>query len=372
MKDPRIQKLAHVLVNYSISAKEGERVLIEDTGIAPELCCALIEALYKAKAQPVIQLRQLQIERAYQMGMTESQVQWQAEHDSRRMQACQGYIGIRGGENSFELSDLPEAQKKLYAKAYSHKVHMQNRLPNTRWVVLRYPTSAMAQQAGMSTSAFEDFYFDVCTMDYHKMAQAMAPLAALMRKTDRVRIVGPDTDLRFSIKGQKAIPCPGYNNIPDGEVYTAPIKDSVEGVIRYNTPSLYQGLVHEGVCLKFEKGKIVDAQGNHPEILKGIFDSDEGARYVGEFAFGVNPYITKPMKDILFDEKIAGSFHFTPGNSYDECPNGNHSAVHWDLVMIQTPEYGGGEIYFDDVLIRKDGLFVLESLQGLNPDKLKS
>ncbi|MFL6558809.1 MAG: aminopeptidase, partial [Bacillus sp. (in: firmicutes)] len=236
---------------------------------------------------------------------------------------------------------------------------------------LRYPTSSMAQLAKMSTEAFENFYFDVCNLDYGRMDQAMDSLKALMDRTDKVRITGPGTDLSFSIKDIPAIKCAGRLNIPDGEVYTAPVRDSVNGVVTYNTPSPYQGFTFENVKLTFRDGKIVEAESNDSSRINKIFDTDEGARYIGEFAIGVNPFILNPMQDILFDEKIAGSFHFTPGQCYDDAFNGNHSNIHWDMVNIQRPEYGGGEMYFDDVLIRKDGLFVIPELEVLNPDNLK-
>jgi aminopeptidase len=228
----------------------------------------------------------------------------------------------------------------------------------------------MAQQAQMSTESFEEFYFDTCTMDYTKMSNAMDPLKELMEKTDKVRIIAPGTDLTFSIKDIPVIKCDGELNIPDGEIFTAPVKDSVNGTLAYNTQTLYDGKVFSDVILKFKNGKIIEATANNHEAINKILDTDDGARYVGEFAIGVNPFVTKPMLDTLFDEKIAGSIHFTPGNSYDEAPNGNKSKVHWDMVLIQREDWGGGEIYFDDVLIRKDGLFVIDELKGLNPDAL--
>ena len=229
----------------------------------------------------------------------------------------------------------------------------------------------MAQLANTSLEAFEDFYFDVCTLDYSKMDHAMDALAALMERTDKVHIKGPGTDLTFSIKDIPAIKCAGECNIPDGEVYTAPVKDSMNGIISYNTPSEEQGFTYENIVFEIENGKIVKATSNDNDRINHLLDTDEGARYFGEFAIGVNPYILEPMKDTLFDEKICGSFHLTPGASYEDAPNGNKSAVHWDLVMIQRAEYGGGEIYFDDVLIRKDGIFTLPELACLNPENLK-
>jgi aminopeptidase len=228
----------------------------------------------------------------------------------------------------------------------------------------------MAQMANMSTEGFEDFYFNVCNLDYAKLSKAMEPLVELMEATDRVRITGKETDLTFSIKGLPAIKCDGHRNIPDGEVFTAPVRESVNGVITFNTPALYEGFTFERVRLEFQDGKIVNATANDQKRLERILDTDEGARYIGEFALGLNPHILNPMKDTLFDEKISGSFHFTPGSCYDECDNGNKSAIHWDLVFIQRPEYGGGEIYFDDRLIRKDGRFVLPALEPLNPENL--
>lgn len=294
-----------------------------------------------------------------------------AEFEARVMQNMDAYIGLRANENINELSDVPADKMKLFGDTIMNKVHLDIRVPKTKWVVLRYPTQSMAQLAKMSTEAFEDFYFQVCNLDYSKMSKAMDSLVGLMEKTDRVRLVGPGTDLTFSIKGIPAIKCAGEANIPDGEVYTAPVRDSVNGVITYNTPSPYQGFTFENVKLTFENGKIIKAEANDAERINKIFDTDEGARYVGEFAIGVNPYISHPMQDILFDEKIDGSFHFTPGQSYDTAYNGNHSSVHWDLVNIQRSDYGGGEIYFDDVLIRKDGIFVLPELEKLNPENLK-
>lgn len=371
MKDARLQKLSHQLVNYSCALKKGERVLIENFGIETDFLRMLIEETYQVGATPVVVLRDNAVQRALIMGASEEQWKKEAELDAEKMRSCQAYIGIRGGNNSYETADVPQCQMALYQKLYNHTVHSEIRVPKLRWVILRYPTPSMAQLAETSVETFENHYFDVCTLDYQKMSRAMDPLVERMEKTDRVHIKGVGTDLRFSIKGLPAVKCDGKLNIPDGEVFTAPVDGSIEGVITYNTPSLYQGHVFEHTCLTFEKGRIVKATSSDTERSNQIFDSDPGARGVGEFAIGVNPYITKAIKDTLFDEKIAGSFHFTPGNCYDECDNGNKSVIHWDLVCIQTPEYGGGEMWFDDELIRKDGLFVPKDLQGLNPDALK-
>ncbi len=370
MRDPRLDQLADTLVNYSTRVQPGENVLIYAIGNVPELVNAVIRKVYAAGGNPYVQLIDPVINRELLMGITEEQLAVMREAEVAFMKKMDCYIGIRSGNNISELSDVPSEQMSLYTRLLQRPV-LDVRVPETKWVILRYPNASMAQLANMSTEAFEDFYFKVCTLDYSKMAKAMDNLVALMEKTDKVRITGPGTDLTFSIKGIPAIKCAGSYNIPDGEVFTAPVKNSVNGTISYNTPSPYQGFTFDNIKLRFENGKIVEATANDTERINKIFDTDEGARYVGEFAIGVNPYIQNPMKDILFDEKIDGSFHFTPGQSYDEAPNGNKSSIHWDLVCIQRPEWGGGEIYFDDRLIRKDGRFVVPELECLNPENLR-
>jgi aminopeptidase len=371
LKDPRIEIMAKNLLNYSVSLQPGENVLIEIHDDGEDLAAALVIEAYAMGANPFLTVKNRALMRELLQGANAEQVDKIAKYETDRMKEMQAYIGIRGHKNSADWSDVPGEKMGIYQRHWFKKVHSEVRVPNTKWCVMRYPNPSMSQMANMSTEAFEDFYFNVCTLDYAKMGKAMDPLVEIMEKTDRVRITGAGTDLSFSIKGLPAIKCAGEANIPDGEVYSAPIKDSVNGYITYNTPAEYQGFTYENIRLEFKDGKIVKATANDTERINNVFDTDDGARYVGEFAIGVNPYILKPMKDTLFDEKIMGSIHFTPGNSYDECDNGNKSAIHWDLVFIQTPEYGGGEIWFDDTLIRKDGMFVLDSLKVLNPENLK-
>ncbi len=371
MKDQRIDTLAKNLINYSIRLQKGEKVLIENFGLQKELVVALIREAYAAGGFPFVSLKDNQIDRALLMGGQEEQYNMIADFEAEVMKNMDAYIGLRSGDNINEFADVPDDKMKLQGSTVGKKVHRDIRVPKTKWVVLRYPTASMAQLAKMSTEQFEDFYFDVCNLDYSKMDKAMDPLVELMNKTDKVRITGKGTDLTFSIKDIPAIKCSGQMNIPDGEVYTAPVRDSVNGKITYNTPSPYNGFTFENVTLTFKDGKIIEATANDSERINKIFDTDEGARFIGEFAIGVNPYILHPMQDILFDEKIAGSFHFTPGQAYDDAYNGNKSNIHWDMVMIQRPEYGGGEIYFDDVLIRKDGQFVIPELEALNSENLK-
>ncbi len=371
MIDPRIEVLAKNLVNYSIAVKKGDKVLIEGSDLDAMLVNCLIKEIRKAGGYAFVELNDSKVSRELLMNADETYCELLAKYDKMRMEDMDCYIGIRAALNTYEQSDVPAEKKEIYSRIYAVPVHHEIRVCKTRWVILRYPNESMSQLAGMSTEKFEDYFFNVCNLDYSKMDKAMDALVELMEKTDEVRLVARDTDLTFSIKNMKAIKCSGQCNIPDGEVYTAPVKDSVNGVITYNAPSIERGLKFENVRLEFKDGKIINATANYTEELNKIFDTDEGARFVGEFAIGVNPYITEPMGDILFDEKIAGSIHFTPGSCYEDADNGNQSAVHWDLVLMMDEEHGGGQIYFDDVLIRDNGRFVLEELTALNPENLK-
>jgi len=368
MSDPRYAQLADVLTGFSTELKKGERVLIDAFDIPDHFVVALIRSARARGALPYVQIHRARVTREMLKGAEAAQYETTAEVELARMQKMQAYIAVRGSDNIFETSDVPADRVQMTARIL--KPVLDHRVNKTKWVVLRWPSSAMAQQAGMSTEGFEDFYFRVCTFDYSRYGPGMKALTDLMNKTDRVHIKGPGTDLKFSIKGIGAIPCGGLRNIPDGEVFSCPVKDSVEGHITYNAPTVYLGTSFDNIRLVFQKGRIVEATSNNTKRLNEILDTDAGSRYIGEFAIGFNPHITQPMRDILFDEKIAGSFHFTPGQAYETAGNGNKSAVHWDMVSIQRPEWGGGEIWFDGKLIRKDGLFVPKPLKKLNPDEL--
>jgi aminopeptidase len=359
MKDKRNEILARQLLDYSIKLQKGEVLYLEIKGKDTlELGKQVIRLATEKGATTFWYYNDESLLRQWVGSASDEQFKTQAELHMPLMKRADAYIGLRGSDNPFDMADLDSKQIEKQNTLFYKPVHLEERVKRTRWVVLRYPNNAMAQLAETSQEKFEDFYYDVCCADYAKMSKAQDMLYALMDATDKVHIKSPGTDLTFSMKGIPVIKCDGLRNIPDGEVYTAPVRDSVNGTITYNTPSLYQGIVYNNISLTFENGKIVKAAcaGDNTKLNK-IFDTDSGARYVGEFAIGVNPFILHPMKDTLFDEKIAGSIHFTPGQCYDEAPNGNDSAIHWDLVLIQRKDYGGGEIYFDDKLIRKDGVF---------------
>lgn len=372
MIDARVTKLAELLCSHSTRLSAADTVLVHAFDLPHEITAEIVRVAQTSGAKVLFKLASNVVNRQFLMGADDDTLKMLADVDLNEMKKATAYIGIRASDNVFESSDVPIDRVKAMQQLHATPVHMEQRVPFTKWVVLRWPSASMAQQASMSTAAFEDFYFRVCTMDYGKMECAVAPLEDLMNKTDRVRLVGPGTDIGFSIKDIGCKPCVGLRNIPDGECYSCPVRDSVNGVIQYNTVSLYQGTDFKDVRYVMKDGKIVEATaGDNTEKINQILDTDEGARYIGEFAIGFNPFILHPMKDTLFDEKIAGSFHFTPGNSYPPPGgNGNKSAIHWDKVVIQRPDYGGGEIWFDDVLVRKDGMFTLPELQDLNADRL--
>ena len=366
MHDARIDALARQLVRYSTSLKKGEKVLLDLHDVPDSIGLALIREVRSKGALPFIKLHQGRLTREMMRGAEDPQYEILAKHLLAEMKDMDAYIAIRGGHNIAENSDVSADRMRLAMKHM--RPVLDHRVKKTKWCVLRWPSPSMAQQAGMSTEAFEKFYFDVCLLDYKALVPSMNALKKLMDRTESVHIKGPGTDLRFSIKGINSIVCGGNYNIPDGEVFTAPVRDSVEGHISYNAPTIYQGIPFDAIRLEFSKGKIIKAEaGSRTKELNKILDSDDGARYIGEFALGFNPVIREPMRDILFDEKIAGSFHFTPGQAYEgEADNGNRSQVHWDMVNIQRKDWGGGEIYFDGKLIRKDGIFRVKALEKLN------
>ena len=373
MKDPRIENLAKLLVNHSCELQGGEKILIEAINASPEIVIALIRRTKAIGATPLVTIKDDRIIRELNSTYSEDDLKLMAEVELYTLKKMDAFVSIRGVCNSHEYSEVPEDKLKVILRHYIQPVHLDYKNNHLRWVALRWPTPALAQRARMSTEKFEDYFFDVCTIDYGKMDAAMAPLVALMRQTSKVRILGPgETDVSFSIKGMSQYKSVGRHNVPDGELFTAPIKDSIEGHICYNVPSTYYGRSFENVCLDFQKGQVTKAVcDNRTRELNEILNQDEGARCIGEFAFGFHPLITQPLDDILFDEKMTGTIHLAQGNAYSVCDNGNRSAIHWDLILDQRKQTGGGSVFFDGTLVRRDGIFVLPELAGLNPENLK-
>lgn len=366
MRDPRVSEMAKVLVDYSTRIKKGDRVLIAAAGFEAAPLVKEVYALCLQRGAEYVEysFSLPEIDRQLYNLASKKQLEVFPQHKLDFYKTLTAYIGISAGENS--MVNANSNQKSMVAYQKLTRPLVDQRVRHTKWVVTRYPTQGAAQEARMSLDEYEDYLFGACNIDWAAESKKMEKLKKLMDRTDRVCLKGPDTDLTFSIKGIDAIKCDGRYNIPDGEVFTAPVRDSVQGFITYNCPTIYQGKEFNSIRLEFVDGKIVKATaGEMTKALNDILDTDEGARYIGEFAVGVNPNIRTPMRNILFDEKISGSIHFTPGQAYDEADNGNRSAVHWDMVRLMKD----GEIWFDDRLIQKNGSFVLPELELLNPEK---
>ena len=365
MNDPRVLELARTAIHKACRIQPGENVFIENTGCEIPFVQALIDEVYKAQGHPFVRIRELPIERALAIQPDPVQRDLEARHRADFMRDMNVHIRLQSCRNAFEMTDVPveplvpKSEKKEKTKV------------KPRFLTMRWPSPAIAQKSGMSTEAFENYFFQVCDLNYELMCNAMNPLMARMNAADEVHIVGDGTDLRFSIRDIPAVKCSGNLNLPDGEIFTSPVRNSVNGTVHYNVSSTLNGFHFENIQFIFKEGRIMEACCNDTVRLNRVLDTDEGARYIGEFALGLNPYITRPVNETLFDEKLTGSFHLAPGNCYKECSNGNHSSLHWDLVCLQTKEYGGGEIFFDGELIRRDGLFLPDDLQGLNPENLK-
>ncbi|MCA9737679.1 MAG: aminopeptidase [Gemmatimonadetes bacterium] len=377
--DPRDVTLADNLVNFSLGVQPGERVLLDFRGRSTEgLLGAMISAVTRAGGVPFPLFGTDAWHARFLEAAGESQVDSFGSVHETLMREMQCYVRVNGTDNPFDLADVPDEARRWEREYYMQRVHLNLRVPKTKWVVLRYPGDSMAQQARRSRASFADLYYDVCNLDWERFSRAMDPLADLMRKTNQVRLTAKDTDVTLSIKDIGVVKCDGHMNIPDGEVFTAPVKDSVNGVITYNAGALYAGTSWDWIRLTYKDGKIVDIEAsNDVDKLREIFATDPGASYMGEFSFGLNPGLHEAIKDTLFDEKIYGSFHTALGQCYDTAENGNRSAIHWDLVCIQTERYGGGNVWFDGQLVRENGHWIhpdlrdvlsIEALSGATPE----
>lgn len=365
MKDPRIRQMAEILVDYSTRVKKGDVVFISATGTEPVALVKEVYSLCLARGAKYVEY-EFTIPDITLRFLNEASVRQAShfpEHKLRFMEDVDVYIGISGVDNTMALSNANQANFITHQKTM--RPIFDRRVAHTRWVVTRFPTNGAAQDARMSLEEYEDYLFSSCCIDWRAESKKMEKLKRLMDRTEQVRIMASDTEISFSLRGMPAVKCDGRFNLPDGEVFSAPVRDSVNGHITYNCATHYQGREFNDIRLVFKDGKIVNATSPHmDDPLNAILDTDEGARFVGEFAVGVNPSIRKPMRNILFDEKIFGSIHLTPGSAYEDCDNGNRSAIHWDMVKLLS---GDGEIWFDGVLVQKDGVFVHKDLLGLNP-----
>ena len=360
--------LADIIINHSLETKKDEKIILYyETKEADNLVKEIIKKANEKEASVYLRYTDPKLDKLLKENLRESVFDVYKNEIKFDVANFDSFIAIRCNVNDYEYKNVNDNMLGKLNKLKSR--YNDIKINNRKWVLLNYPSDVEAYKAKMTYDDYKNFSYSAMCEDYDKMQNDIRPLKLLMETTDKVRLTGVDTDITFSIKDMPIIPCCGEKNIPDGEIYCAPVKKSVNGYIKYNTPSPYRGEVFHGVKLTFKDGKIIDATCDEKEKqdkLNEIFNTDAGARYVGEFSIGLNPKIKHPIGNILFDEKIIGSIHFTPGMAYKDSYNGNSSSIHWDMVLIQRKDYGGGDIYFDDVLIRKDGKFVISDLLHLN------
>jgi len=349
MQYDRLALLADRIANYSLKLKKGDRCLIAAGHSAMPLVNAFAGTCVEIGAVPIPYFMDDELTRLFLCSLPQDDDIALAETIAtfvdpihRMMDGVEAVVVIRSKETDTPYAGATGKTLQHFQNKFGQLFH---RFTNEkRWVVLDWPTALQAEKANLSYEAFYKFVMDISLVDYAAMHAAALPAKAVLDAADRVHIHGPGTDLHFSKKGINTIIGAAANSYPDGELYTAPVKTSVEGYVTFTVPSIYMGQTFEGIRLAFSHGKIVEAtcKSGDADALTAIFETDEGASYIGEFALGINPDVNQPMNDIHYDEKIAGSFHFTPGNCYNDAYNGNRSAIHWDLVCMQTPEYGGG------------------------------
>lgn len=356
-KDERIINIAKTVTKYSINVQKGEKVLIKASIDSKELVMELVKDIYELGGYPYVRLCDEEIERCIYEGATKELFQIGFSWDEKMYDEIDCYIMIRSIDNDAELSEI-DSNKILQNAIVGQKI-TDKVIQNKKWCLLQWPTKGTAQNLKMSYDKCVDYMFNACTADYNEISLIGNKLRKIMLKTDRVKILKEGTNLEFSIKNCEVAVTAGKYNLPDGEVATAPVINSLNGYITFNTKSIYNGTLFSNVKLTFKNGKIININAdNDIKNLEKIFDTDYGSRYIGEFAFGLNPLTTKVIGIALYDEKIKGSIHIAAGKSLPGlCDNGNRSAIHWDLVQIHTKEHGGGKIYFDDRIIMEDGVF---------------
>ena len=366
-KEEIVKNVANHLIEKSIKLQEGENLLIDivNTDSMP-LVYALIDKVREKKANVYTNIVDKKMFAKLIKNTNNNEIKTLADIDEFRMKKMDAYIGITSLSNKYDLKNIDLDILNMYSAEYTYKVHIKERVKNTKWCILNYPTELAAESSKMDDDEFFEFWGKANVMNYDELNEDILKLKKLIDNTDKVKIIGKDTDLTFSIKDIPSIPCLGEHNLPDGEIFTAPVRESVNGYIKYNTKTMYNGVEFKNIFFRFENGKIIEAYSEiNNEKLEEILNIDEGARYIGEFAIGLNKEIKQLVQNTLYDEKIAGSFHLTPGAAYSEADNGNESKIHWDIVYLEKDdEYS--KMYFDDILIREKGQFVIDELKSLN------
>jgi len=352
--DPRIQKLARILVEHSVRVKKGERIMISASSEAAPLILELYKQVIMKGAYPITKIDIPGISYQYFKNASTEQLKHLPEIAIYEMKLMDGWIGIGASKNLRELSKIDPKKISLRGKA-THPVH-EERLKK-KWVIVDYPTAAFAQDAGMSLVEFEDFLYGACIQDWKVIGKKMEKLRKVLQKAEHIRVVGKDTDISFSNKGRRWVVDCGLNNMPGGEIFTAPVETSVDGHIKFDIPSISAGKELVGVYLEFTKGKMVKATAEkNQDYLHALINTDKGSKYLGECGIGTNFNIKDSIRQILFDEKIGGTVHFAIGAAYPECNGKNKSAVHLDFIKDLRKE---GKIYADGRVIQNKGKFVI-------------
>ena len=356
MVDPRVAKAADILVNHSARVKKGDYVQIISEPAAQDLVLEVYRLVLKNGAYPVTKLSLPGQSYIYYKNASDEQLRNFPQIAFHEIKNTDAVIYIGAPSNTKELTAIDP--KKISLRQAITKRFSDYRVEKTRWVLFEYPTDSLAQDAEMSLEDFKDFAYGAVNIDWKKESKKQDKIKAIVDKGKEVHILGKETDLRFSIAGKKAVKCDGKHNMPDGEVFTEPVKHSVNGHIFYEFPAVHGGREVCGVRLVFKNGKVVKATAEkNQDFLIKMLDTDAGSRYLGEFGIGVNYRIDRFIKNILFDEKIGGTIHLALGRAYSETGGENDSAIHWDMIKDLRK---GGEVYIDGKLLEKNGKFAFK------------
>lgn len=367
MVDPRVTKLAQVLVHYSLKLKPGDLFRISAHAVAAPLVREVYREALLAGAHPFTNIKISDLDELFYKHSSEDQLRFISELVRQETELIDATIAILGDENTKSLSGV---DPKRIAVARDARRELQARLmqraaeDDLRWCVTQFPTQANAQDADMSLSEYADFVYGAGLLNeddpvaaWERVCTEQQRIADFLMQHDTIRLVSSNTDLTYRVGGRTWINAAGDKNFPDGEVFTGPIEDSAQGYITYSFPAVYSGREVEGVRLVFEQGKVVEATAQKgQDLLISLLDMDPGARYLGEVAFGLNYGITRFSRNILFDEKIGGTVHLALGASYPETGGRNQSALHWDMICDMRSE---SEVYADGELVYRDGRFVI-------------
>lgn len=355
MKDSRVEKLADILVNYSAKVKKGDTVLVRGDELGKPLILEVYRKVIEAGGNPLTSVSFDEMNKIFYDSASKEQLSHTSKIKLYEAKNCDAVIIVHAPANSKSLTTVNPAKMTMRSKA--NKPISEIIVNKKRWVLTNYPTQALAQDAEMSIEEYEDFLFNATNLDWVKVDREQERIKKVIDKGRTVRILGKDTDLTFSIKGRKGIKCSGSSNMPDGEIFYAPVEDSANGHIYYEFPAIHGGKEVTGIRLGFEKGKVVKATAEkNEEYLFAMLDTDKGARYLGEFGIGTNYGIKRFTRDILFDEKIGGTVHLALGRSYKESGGKNDSAIHWDMIKELRED---GALYLDGKRIQENGKFLI-------------